>query len=180
MAESATELSVFWLLATASVAAALTVVLARRVLRSAVALAAVLVCTAGFQLLLGYEFLAGVQMLVYVGGIVVLLVYAIMLTGSAELLDDLPSPRRKLVGAVTASAFFATATLAVNSADFDIAIPTEAPPRDLAHQFGRLLLDPGKDGFVLPFEIISLLLLAAVIGAIVVARKLPKGGQSET
>ena len=97
----------FYVFAGLAVFFAIAVVSSRRILRAAVYLMSVLAMSAGFYVLLGAEFLAGVQILVYVGGIVILLVFAVMLTRSAELLEDKPSLTRKALGLLAAGGFFA-------------------------------------------------------------------------
>ncbi|MDX9973467.1 MAG: NADH-quinone oxidoreductase subunit J [FCB group bacterium] len=171
MIGQATYTLAFYFLAAASVLLALAVVNERKLLRAAVALMGVLTVSAGLYAMLGAEFLAGVQVLVYVGGIVVLIVFAIMLTRSAELLEDRPDKLRSALGAVLSIGFLGSVVWVLKSSTF--ALPAAAPlaPHDDAREIGVLLLNYTSTGYVLPFEIISLLLLAAVIGGIVVARK---------
>ncbi|MFQ5606920.1 MAG: NADH-quinone oxidoreductase subunit J [Candidatus Zixiibacteriota bacterium] len=164
-----TQTIVFYFLGAIAVFGAIVVVVARRILRSAIALALTLVCSAGLYILLDYDFIAGVQVLVYVGGIVVLIVFAVMLTSSLELVEALPPLRRRALAASASALFFLTALAAFSLTHFPLA--TEgSPPGDIAAELGRKLLDTGSGGYVLPFELISLLLLAAVLGGIVIAR----------
>ncbi len=160
---------IFYLFGLVAVLGALVVVGAKRILRSAVGLAVTLVCSAGFYFLLDYDFIAGVQILVYVGGIVVLIVFAVMLTSSLEWVEDHPSALGQALAAGAALLFFGVAMSALSLTDF---APTESvsTPDNIAAEIGRRMLDTGPGGFVLPFELISLLLLAAVIGGIVIAR----------
>ncbi len=179
-----THTIVFYGLALVSIVAALLVVTVKRIFRAAVALATVLVCGAGFYILLDYDFIAGIQLLVYVGGIVILIVFAVMLTSSLEDTEIRPSKSRKALGIISSLGFLATALIAFQSTSFPLSAPTPEQPSDVALEIGRKLLGYGSDGYVLPFEIISLLLLSAVIGAIVVARNPLKkssdlSGQSE-
>ncbi|MCM2277693.1 MAG: NADH-quinone oxidoreductase subunit J [Oligoflexia bacterium] len=173
MISQATETLLFYLFATVSVGLALATVLSQRILRAAVYLMGVLVTSAAFYILLGAEFLAGVQILVYVGGIVILLVYAVMLTRSSELLEDHPSFVRKGVAFVAASAFFALATGVFSATRIGTAGDGHAPAAvaDTTLEIGRRLLDQGATGYVIPFEIISLLLLSVLIGGSVIARR---------
>lgn len=168
----------FYVLAAAATVAALGAVTSRHILRAALHLMVVLIVTAGLYLMLDAEFLTGVQILVYVGGIVVLLAFAIMLTASAELLEDRPSLGRKVVGLLAAGAFFVITLHIYASYPFPPGVP---PPRatDDVVVLGRMLLDRGAGGYVLPFEVVSLLLLAVVIGAIVVARRKPAADAAE-
>lgn len=172
LATTATAL-LFYALAISAVGLALGLVLTRHILRSALYLMGVLLMSAGFYLLLDAEFLAGVQVLVYVGGIVVLLVFAVMLTSSVELLEDRPSPGRRLLGLSVAGLFFVLTAATFLAADFGAG--QGASPTNSAALVGRMLLARGSQGYVLPFEIVSLLLLAAALGGIVIARKIPPG-----
>ncbi len=164
-----TQTIMFYLFAAIALLLSLRVVTTRRLLRAAVYLVVVLVSTAAFYLMLGAEFLAGVQVLVYVGGIVVLIVFAIMLTSKNDLLEDVPSMKRKLLGALGSFIFFAVSTLAFTFTDFHIY--QKSNEAFSTKEIGLRLLDYGPAGYVVPFELISLLLLAAVIGGIVIARK---------
>lgn len=150
---------------------AVAAVVTRRIFRSAIYLMGALTTSAAFYILLGAEFLAGVQILVYVGGIVVLIVFAVMLTSTNEMLEDHPSVWRKLVGASVAVGFFLMTVYMLLSTEFNQTGEGGAVQFSDTAVIGRKLLDRGPDGYVLPFEIISLLLLCVVIGAIVIARK---------
>lgn len=161
----------FFVLMVIAVAFAIATVVTRRIFRSAIYLMGTLTTSAAFYIMLGAEFLAGVQILVYVGGIVVLLVFAVMLTSSNELLEDRPSSMRKLVAYIFAAGFYVMTVFMFFSTKFQITGNKKAQQFSDTAAIGRKLLDRGADGYVLPFEIISLLLLCVVIGAIVIARK---------
>ncbi len=144
-----------------------------RILRAAVYLMIVLISTAALYVLLGANVLAGLQVLVYVGGIVVLLVFAVMLTQTNELLEKNPTLLRRLCGFIGAVFFVVTASAALLAGHFKQAPPEAIAAADPA-AIGRSFLNYGQSGYALPFEIISLLLLAAIIGGIVIAtRKSP-------
>ncbi len=161
--------ALFWVFATLSLSLAWSVVGNRRLLRAAVALMGVLGCSAAFYALLGFGFLAGIQILVYVGGIVVLLVFLVMLTRTQALLEDEPTPWRHKVGVVAAVGFFVVNLWALASLP-DAAVQGPVLGGD-TRAIGRALLDAGPQGYVLPFEAVSVLLLAALVGGIAVARK---------
>jgi NADH-quinone oxidoreductase subunit J len=169
----------FYVLGAAAVVMALVVVNAQRLLRAAVCLMGVLFTTAGLYVMLGAEFLAGVQVLVYVGGIVVLIAFAIMLTHSSDLQADRPSLVRRALAALGSLGFLAVTLFVLQTSQFPIAQATKPIPDNTA-AIGRQLLDSGPGGYVLPFEVISLLLLAAVLGGIVAARKTPPPRQPFT
>lgn len=179
MLATAVTTIIFYALALSAVVLALELVLTRHILRSAIYLMGVLLMSAGFYLLLAAEFLAGVQVLVYVGGIVVLLVFAVMLTTSTELLEDQPTLRRRGLALLVAGIFFILTATVFLAADFPVGAAGAEAPNNTA-LIGRLLLERGLRGYVLPFEVVSLLLLAAAIGGIVVARKTPGTANSTT
>ncbi len=170
---------IFWAVASATVLLALAVVNTRKLLRAAIALMGALSSTAGLYAMLDAQFLAGVQVLVYVGGIVVLIVFAIMLTRSGELLEDNPTFQRKIMGAILSISFLALSGTAVWVSPFAAAAAGKPTSND-ALSIGTALLDQGPGGYVAPFEVISLLLLAAMLGGIVIARKTPPPDQPFT
>ncbi len=159
----------FYFFGAIAVIAALVAVSSNRILRAAVGLAVTLVCGAAFYILIDYDFIAGIQVLVYVGGIVVLIVYAIMLTSSSELVESRPGSFRKALALLAAVLFLVFSVMALIMTNFSVE-SSATPPADIARALGRMILDTSSSGYVLPFEIISLLLLAAVIGAMVIAR----------
>ncbi|MDD5308970.1 MAG: NADH-quinone oxidoreductase subunit J [Deltaproteobacteria bacterium] len=179
MSEGAVETILFYAIAAMSLFFAIATVTARRLLRAAVALMFVLVLSAGFYVMLAAEFLAGVQVLVYVGGIVVVIVFVIMLTSSVDLLEERPPLLRKALGALAAIGFFGTTAAVYLTTDFGAAADA-APPAESARAIGAALLDYGPHGYVVPFEVISLLLLAALVGGIAVARRSPPPSQPLT
>lgn len=167
--EAATTL-IFYGLAFVSVLAALAVVRTPKILRAAMALAGVLICSAGFYILLDFEFLAGIQVLVYVGGIVILMIFAIMLTSSVEITEEEPALHRQFIGLITATCFFVVSAGVFIATDFSTFQGQRVPINDVV-LLGRKFLDYSSEGYVLPFEIISLLLLSVMIGGIIIARK---------
>ncbi len=171
MLSAAVTTVLFFALLALAVAFAVATVLTRRIFRSAIYLMGTLATSAAFYVMLGAEFLAGVQILVYVGGIVVLIVFAVMLTSSGEMLEDHPSALRRFLGFVVAAGFCATTVFVCFLTEFKSVAADKAVHAGDAAAIGRKLLDRGAEGYVLPFEIISLLLLCVVIAAIVIARK---------
>jgi NADH-quinone oxidoreductase subunit J len=177
--QDAANTILFYVLGAAAVLLALALVNTRRLLRAAIYLMGVLAASAGLYILLGAEFLAGIQVLVYVGGIVVLIVFAVMLTRSADLLVDKPTLGRMILGGATSIAFLILSATTLWFSDFGV-IQDGAAPKDNTLAIGKQLLDTGAGGYVLPFEIISLLLLGAIIAGIVIARKAPPRNQPLT
>ena len=169
----------FYVIASVSIVFAIGVTLSPRLLRAAVYLMGVLLMSAGLYVMLGAEFLAGIQVLVYVGGIVVLIVFAVMLTRSGQLQQDNPPLRRKILGILASAAFAAMTGWIGWTSPFDIFKETAIATVN-TEAIGMKLLDTGSNGYVLPFEIISVLLLATMIGGIVIARKTPPREQPFT
>jgi len=151
----------------------------RKILRSAVYLLFVLVSTAGLYFMLNYQFLAAVQLTLYAGGIVVLIIFSILLTSHINQKFEPVGWKKSLFSAFAsiAGAFVTIITIL----DFKFSATTEAAQEVNMRLAGHSLLSVGKDGYILPFEVISILLLAAMVGAIVIAKKAdPKNPQSQT
>lgn len=155
---------VFWLLAIVSVGAALAVVFLRDVFRAALALVLCFLIVAGLFITLNADFLAAVQVLIYVGGISVLIVLAIMLTRDVQ--HGSPVNRLRIPAFIVAVLFFGVVAFALVGTPWQISAesPTEPTTSALA---GKLM---GEGGFILPLEIAAVLLLAVVLGAIVLMR----------
>lgn len=144
-------------------------VTSRRVLRAVVYLLFVLVSTAGLYFMLSYNFLAAVQLTVYAGGIIVLMIFSILLTSHISEKARMASLRQGVFSALAVgSGAFLTIILLLNHSFRATTQP--AIPSDVQN-IGRALVSYGENGYALPFEVISLLLLAAMVGAIIVARK---------
>jgi NADH-quinone oxidoreductase subunit J len=158
------EALAFWCLAIVLVGSALAVVLSRNLFHSVLWLALALTGTAGVFLLLQAEFLAAVQLLLYAGGIVTIVVFAIVVTERLVGERISQTSRRITAGAVTSLALIA---LVVNTI-FRQPLPpaTQALPTDLTRTLGESVLMQ----FVLPFELLGVLMLAAMLGAVYFAR----------
>jgi NADH-quinone oxidoreductase subunit J len=147
----------------------------RRILRAATYLLMVLVSTSGLYFMLNYQFMAAVQLSLYAGGIVVLIIFSILLTSHISQKFE-PVGLKKAV--FSALAAIAGAILSIITIlDYRFSATSEAAKEVDMKLIGRSLLSVEHDGYVLPFEVISLLLLAAMIAAIIVAKK---GGPSKT
>ena len=159
-----TETIAFWALAVVLVGSALAVVLAKNLFHSVLWLALALTGTAGVFLLLNAEFLAAVQLLLYAGGVITIVVFAIVVTERLVGERISHTNRRITAGALTSAAFTA---LVVNTLARQ-PLATEAQPvaADLTRTLGESILTR----FVLPFELLGVLMLAAMLGAIYFAR----------
>lgn len=153
----------FALVSVVLLAAALATVLSKNLVHSVLALALTLVATAGIYLQLGAGFVAGMQVLLYAGGVAILLVFGVMLTRKLSGDPILHPSRSRWIGIGAGGALFAILALAVLRSPL-------APARAEAVEVAKI-----GEGFlteyVLPFEVLSVLLLGAMIGAIVIARK---------
>jgi NADH:ubiquinone oxidoreductase subunit 6 (subunit J) len=156
------EAALFYLFAGVTAAAAVAVVASRDIVRTAVALLFALAGVAGLFVLLRAEFLAAVQLVVYVGGTLILIVFGVMLTSKSPF--SRLHPRRGEVVVAVGLAAVLLATLAA-------ARPTDLPPGG-ARPLDAAAADPTADlglallgDYLLPFEVASVLLLAVMIGA---------------
>jgi NADH:ubiquinone oxidoreductase subunit 6 (subunit J) len=156
---------VFFLLAALTLIAGVLVVTVRNVVHSALALVGAFFGVAGIYLLLEAEFLAVVQVLIYVGAISVLILFAIMLTRGLMSSDETGVNAQWAAVALIATFLFMGMFLI--SARGPWPIDTTAITTDLVPRLGQLLVTT----YVLPFEVISLLLLGALIGALMIARE---------
>jgi NADH-quinone oxidoreductase subunit J len=144
-------------------------VTSRLILRSAVYLLFVLISTAGIYFMLNYNFLAAVQLTVYAGGIVVLIIFSILLTSHISERAAMAPFRHAIFAALSVVAGILVTIMALLKFVF---IPSSQPALTSdVRTIGTQLINYGNDGYALPFEVISILLLAALIGAIVVAKK---------
>jgi len=141
----------------------------RRILRAATYLLFVLVSTAGLYFMLNYQFLAAVQLTLYAGGIVVLIIFSILLTSHISQKFEAAKFKKTIFSAIASLA--GAILVIVTILDFKFSATTEAAKEVDMKLIGKSLLSVDYDGYVLPFEVISILLLAAMIGAIVIAKK---------
>jgi NADH-quinone oxidoreductase subunit J len=160
---------IFYILAATIIGGGLMAVTSRKIFRSAVFLLFSLIGIAGLYFYLDYEFIAAVQIIVYVGGIVVLIIFSIFLThGSGE---DMKRPvlGRAIFSALAAAFACGLTMLYINEQQFT---PSGNPAIEpSAGNIGAQMLSTTQYGYILPFEVVSMLLLAAMIGCIVIAIK---------
>lgn len=167
------NLIIFIILGVAIVSLSLMAVLSGKLLRAATYLLLVLICTAGLYLFLNYHFLAAVQISVYAGGVLVLLIFAIFLTNSkGESVENHPI-QRYILGAVTAIIGVAITAFAFMKHQFVYGDNTSVTgDQELSMKvIGETLMGTDKYQYLLPFEVLSVLLLACIIGGILIARK---------
>ena len=191
---------VFWILSVMAVVGAFGVVMVPDLFRAALLLIVVFIAVAGFFILLSAEFLAVVQVLIYVGAIAILIIFAVMLTRDVQH-GNLPN-RMQMPAAVLAALLFAALVAVAVDTQWEF-LPAEQQERvDLVQTSavttltGDVLTEAGITGpeeqsevqhagladllvsdYVLPFEAVSVLLLAALIGALVLVRPNPGTGK---
>ncbi|MBI4285421.1 MAG: NADH-quinone oxidoreductase subunit J [Chloroflexi bacterium] len=155
----------FWILAVVSVVAAVLVVAVRDVFRAALSLILCLLAAAGIYITLSADFVAAVQVLIYVGAISILIILAVVLTRDVQ--RGSLTNRLKVPAIIVALLFFGAGAYAVLNTPWQVArkAPIEPTTGALA---GRLF---GEGGYLLSIEIAAVLLLAAIIGAIVLVRE---------
>lgn len=166
----------FYFLSATLLTFAFVTVTAQNLFRSALGLLGVLLCTAILFVLLKAEMVALVQVMVYIGGIMIFVLYAVLLT--SQLGGKMPKASwLKIVSAlVTCGALFVFLLKILGSTFLNENAPI---PKDLGvsmniaaiQALGLRLLDSSPNGFLIQFELISLLLLAALVGAIALARQ---------
>jgi NADH-quinone oxidoreductase subunit J len=158
------EVVTFWGLAVLLIGSALAVVLTKNLFHSVLYLALSLTATAGVFLALDAEFLAAVQLLLYAGGVVTIVVFAIVVT--ERLVGDriTQTSRHILPGLVLAGALLLGVLRFLRGADLPVERPVIAV--DVTRAIGQVLLTE----FVLPFELLAVLLLVGLLGALYFAR----------
>ena len=158
------------ILALAMVIFAVMAVTTRKILRAATYLLFTLFATAGVYFMLDYEFLGAVQIAVYAGGIVVLFVFSILLTSHPGDNSERLASKSRAIGLLASIAMLAVAgySLLTRCELFCTTAQGSNPDMQL---IGTTLMGTGENQYLLPFEAISVLLLACIIGGVVVARK---------
>ena len=164
---------VFWTVATASVVTALGVVLIQNLFRAALSLVATFLLVAGLFVLLSAEFLAVVQVLIYAGAISILIIFAVLLT--RDVAHGNPSNRLQIPALITATLGLAAIVFVVLRTDW-VVLEDILPPETMARVETVLATTPDSIAgvllreWVLPFEAASVLLLAAILGALALLR----------
>ncbi len=143
----------------------------RKILRAATYLLFCLFATAALYFKLDYEFLGSVQIAVYAGGIVVLFVFSILLTTRPGDNSQKLASRSRILGLVGAVALAAATGWALVSRCSDLLTPLSDTQNPTMDEIGEAMLGTGFGQYLQPFEAISVLLLACIIGGVVVARK---------
>ncbi len=162
---------IFYALAVLTVVSAIGVVFARSIVYAAFALLFTLFGVAAIYVLLAADFIAITQILLYIGGVLVLIVFGIMLTSRVQT-SEMKQGILRVVPAVFVVGVIAGTLIGVLTTT-PWPISHSAPYEETARPIGALLMTQ----FVLPFELASVLLLVALIGAVIIARR-EKGGKA--
>ena len=168
------ELILFYIFAAIAVISAILMITRKNVVHSAVCLAATLLSVAGIFLTLHAEFLAGVQVIVYVGGILVLFVFVIMLISVEKTVHERQLGRGWLVGLIAALLLIAELGFVVWRGKDSLVLAKASEPAESALGFtgnSQLVGEALYTNYLLPFEIASILLLVAIVGAVALAKR---------
>jgi NADH-quinone oxidoreductase subunit J len=163
------EKIIFFILATSIVVFSIASVVDRRILRAAIYLLFVLVAIAGLFYMMGFQFLAAIQLILYAGGIVVLIIFSILLTSQINSKLEKPKTSHLLSGIIMALSGIGLSSYTILKFAFK---PSAEKAVDVnMRSIGLQLMNTTEQGYALPFEVISILLLAALVGTIFIARK---------
>ncbi|MXW38257.1 MAG: NADH-quinone oxidoreductase subunit J [Acidobacteria bacterium] len=167
--ESMASAAIFYGVAALVLGSALYVVVGKNLVHSAFALVAAFFGVAVFYVYLGADFLAGAQVLIYVGGILTLLLFGVMLTNQIYNLNLRSGAIQVVPGALSAGLVFALLVWIIQSVDWGAM--DAGDPGPTSESIGRLLVGD----YLLPFEIASVLLLIALMGAAMLVRRRGSG-----
>jgi NADH-quinone oxidoreductase subunit J len=160
---------IFYLLAAITLGSALLSVTTRHLFRAAVYLLFALIGIAGIYFWLSYEFIAAVQIVVYAGGISVLIIFSIFLTQQVGELLPVKPVQKQLFPLL--AVFCALSLIMWEVLHYAFEVKQHPAPGPGVLEIGTNMLSTGNGGYALPFELVSVLLLAAMIGCIVIAMR---------
>jgi NADH-quinone oxidoreductase subunit J len=163
----------FYLLAATMIIGGVLVITRRNAVHSAMALITALLAQAGLYLMLYAPFVAGVQIILYAGGIMVLFLFVIMLINLERTVRERQFNKQWLVGIAAAAALggLIITVFTKGKSLFPAAVREAYPESQNTQEIASLLYDQHKGIYMFSFEIASLLLLVAIIGAVVMAKK---------
>jgi len=150
------------------IVSAIASVSSRKMLRSVIYLLFALVGVAGIFFLIDYNFLAAVQLTVYAGGIIVLMLFSVLLVHHIEMNLEVAKISKRIGVAIACIVGIGAFLITIYSYDFNV---IGKATTTTTTEIGTGLLSYESGGFILPFEVISVLLLAAMVGAIVIAKR---------
>lgn len=162
---------IFYFIASVMIVFSVLAVTSRRILRAAVYLLFALAGTAALYFMIDYFFLAAVQLIVYAGGIVVLIIFSVLLTSHINEKLEKPAWSKIIFTTLTLATGLVLTLYTIYGHSF---VTEPASPVNVTmNLIGERMLSYSDGGYVLPFEVISILLLAAMVSAIVIAKRTP-------
>ena len=161
------ERIIFYILAAIIIFFAIASVSSKKMLRAVIYLLFVLIAISGIYFLVDYSFLAAIQLAVYAGGVIVLIIFSVLLVHHIELNLELASVKKRVIAGLISLGGIALVLPIILNSNLKVVENTNAIQ---VKEIGEKMLSFDKGGFILPFEVISVLLLAVMIGAIVIAK----------
>jgi len=161
------EQILFYILAAIIIIFAVAAVNSRKILHAVIYLLFVLVSISGIYFLINYNFLAALQLAIYAGGVIVLIIFSVMLTHNIDHKLETASITSKIIAGTLSIVGMVTTLYAIYTYHFNTVKNFNTIE---VSDIGTKLLSYQRGGYVLPFEVISILLLAILIGAIVIAK----------
>ena len=171
MMDSLGYLILYFIVAVSMIVFSVMAVTTRKILRAATYLLFTLFAAAVVYFMLDYEFLGAVQIAVYAGGIVVLFVFAILLTSHPGDNTERLTSRSRVLGVVASVLLLASVGYGLCCRLNMVFGAKPAMESPTMQQVGETLMGTGAGQYLLPFEAVSVLLLACIIGGVVIARK---------
>ncbi len=161
------ERIIFYIISVLMIIFAAVSVINRNIMRALISLLFVMLGFAGIYFMMNFYFLGAVQMTVYAGGIIILYITSIMLIEKIGQPLDAPKILRQIIAVAISSLGTGVVLFAIYNYNFTIA---ETSPSTSIKTIGKALINYSDTGYILPFEVVSMLLLAAMVGAIVIAK----------
>ena len=161
------ERIIFYLIALIMIVFAIKAVSSRKMLRAVIYLLFVLMGIAGIYFMVDYSFMAAIQLAVYGGGVIVLIIFSVLLVHHIELRLEVSKLSQRVLAGLLSLSGLALTLFAIFTYEFK---PVENSNSIEIHDIGLGMLSYKAGGFILPFEVISVLLVAVMIGAIVIAK----------
>ncbi|MFF2092568.1 NADH-quinone oxidoreductase subunit J [Paenibacillus sp. NPDC058174] len=163
------EFAAFFIFSAIIVCGAVLMISLQKVVHMVISMAGVFLGLAGMFVLLEAEFVAFVQVLIYAGAVSILMIFGIMMTNHQDAGTEKVLPLHEGLAAIGALALFGLLFYAIRTTDFPGPLPFQGG-EDNTMKIGQLLYT----GYIVPFELLSILLTVAFIGAIAIARRLPE------
>jgi len=161
------ERIIFYILAAIIIFFAIASVSSKKMLRAVIYLLFVLIAISGIYFMVDYSFLGAIQLAVYAGGVIILIIFSVLLIHHIELNLEIASIKKRIIAGAISLAGIAMVLPVILSHKFNVVASSNAIE---VKDIGEKMLSYDKGGFILPFEVISILLLAVMIGAIVISK----------